>query len=215
MQTATQPTVAQPATPAPPSSLTLRPTASATSSFLFPSIWSFQPFFTQQPNPQTYAHQLALWTQLVLTWCRFTRTWRIDLSHETCEKEPFRNAAIKRQVPLPFLRLIIESLVSAGSAEYNPKPTKNKPATGAWIYWKRPEEWAQVIYDWVKETGQTNSIMTFYELTEGGDLVHTTEFYRLPIPILRKALDILIKQGKAQVLKGTGAEEGGEGVKFV
>lgn len=26
----------------------------------------------------------------------------------------------------------------------------------------------------VKETGQTNSIMTFYELTEGGDLVHTT-----------------------------------------
>jgi ESCRT-II complex subunit VPS25 len=79
--------------------------------------------------------------------------------------------------------------------------------------------------------------MTFYELTEGGDLVHTTgaclsaryrssscnscecarftEFYRLPTPVLRKALDVLIKQGKAQVLKGTGAEDGGEGVKFV
>lgn len=89
----------------------------------------------------------------------------------------------------------------------------------------------------IKETGQTNSIMTFYELTEGGDLVHTTgpslfqalpqirpvtyasctpvraEFYRLPTPILRKALDILIKQGKAQVLKGSGDD--GDGVKFV
>lgn len=26
----------------------------------------------------------------------------------------------------------------------------------------------------IKSTGQTNSILTFYELTEGGDLVHTT-----------------------------------------
>ena len=87
--------------------------------------------------------------------------------------------------------------------------------------------------------------MTLYELTEGGDLVHTTgtrlnhvpaykrvslfrsatpgpnsnrvlshtEFYRMPTPLLRKALDILIKQGKAQVFKGVGEE--GDGVKFV
>lgn len=54
------------------------------------------------------------------------------------------------QVPLTFLRLIVESLVSAGSAEYDTKPSKSKPATVAWIYWKRPEEWAQVIYDWVR-----------------------------------------------------------------
>lgn len=41
----------------------------------------------------------------------------------------------------------------------------------------------------------------------------TTEFYRLPLPLLRKALDLLVKQGKAQVLKGVG--EDGDGVKFV
>jgi ESCRT-II complex subunit VPS25 len=186
-------------------------------------------------------------------------------------------------------------MVAAGSAEYDPKPAKGKPATAAWVYWKRPEEWAAVIYEWVrflplsllffveldwrysffpilcgsfvqiKSTGQTNSILTFYELTEGGDLVHTTgssccpfppslldrnislgsshspslrtnysvnwpffsplppsflaskkpwaEFYQIPHPLLRKALDVLIKQGKAQVLKGIGEE--GDGVKFV
>lgn len=99
----------------------------------------------------------------------------------------------------------------------------------------------------IKDSGQINSIMTFYELTEGGDLVHTTgraplpwilinglpvslrpltsvyapcgtrtntlEFYQLPEPLLRKALDVLIRQGKAQVLKGLG--EDGDGVKFV
>lgn len=35
----------------------------------------------------------------------------------------------------------------------------------------------------------------------------------MPTPLLRKALDFLIKQGKAQVLKGVGEE--GDGVKFV
>lgn len=41
----------------------------------------------------------------------------------------------------------------------------------------------------------------------------SADFYRLPHPLLRKALDVLIKQGKAQVLKGMGEE--GDGVKFV
>lgn len=36
------------------------------------------------------------------------------------------------------------------------------------------------------------------------------EFYKLPDTLLRRALDILIKAGKAQVFKG----EDGDGVKF-
>ncbi|TKA55469.1 hypothetical protein B0A53_02395 [Rhodotorula sp. CCFEE 5036] len=192
--------------------LTLRPTVDS-SGFTFPSLYSFPPFFTRQPNPATWNHQLAQWQQLVLAYARYNKLWQVDISQHTAAAPPFANPHIKRQLDLATLRLVIDALVSTGAAEYDPKPSKTKPATSAWIYWKRPEEWAQVIYDWVKETGQTNSIMTFYELTEGGDLVHTTEFYRMPTPLLRKALDILIKQGKAQVFKGVGEE--GDGVKFV
>jgi ESCRT-II complex subunit VPS25 len=74
--------------------------------------------------------------------------------------------------------------------------------------------------------------MTFYEITEG-DLSHTTgrfppllyrylllmkwvclvEFYELPVPILRKALDTLVKTRRAQLLKGEG--EDGDGVRFL
>ncbi|GAA6035356.1 hypothetical protein JCM8097_008830 [Rhodosporidiobolus ruineniae] len=200
--------------PAPSSAprLSLLPTSSS-SGFLFPSLFQFPPFFTRQPNPATWSHQLTQWTTLVLAWCRFHRIFRLDLSDETCSREPFNNDRIKRRLHLPVLRAVVEHLVTAGQAEYDPKPAKGKPAAAAWVYWKRPEEWAAAIYEWVKETGQTNSIMTFYELTEGGDLVHTTEFYQLPHPLLRKALDVLIKQGKAQVLKGMGEE--GDGVKFV
>ncbi|GAA5877022.1 hypothetical protein JCM8547_007494 [Rhodosporidiobolus lusitaniae] len=203
--------------PAPPTSsapLSLSPTSSPSSpSFLYPSLFSFPPFFTRQPNPTTWSHQLAQWTTLLLAWCRFTRTWRVELTDERCMREPLRNERINRRLLLPTLRALVEHMVASGSAEYDPKPAKGKPATAVWIYWKRPEEWAAVIYEWVKSTGQTNSIMTFYELTERGDLVHKTEFDKLPDPLLRKALDVLIKQGKAQVLKGLG--EDGDGVKFV
>ncbi|GJN91788.1 hypothetical protein Rhopal_004811-T1 [Rhodotorula paludigena] len=213
-----------PQAPPPPTRLSLQPALSPSSGFLLPSLHAFPPFFTRQPNPQTWAHQLDQWRTLVLAWARFTRTFRIDCSHETCGAEPFANHAIKRQLSLPTLRLVLDSLVASGSAAWDTttlfaggKKSATAPAGArggaVWIYWKRPEEWATAIYDWIKETGQTNSIMTFYELTEGGDLVHTTDFYRLPTPILRKALDILIKQGKAQVLKGSGDD--GDGVKFV
>jgi ESCRT-II complex subunit VPS25 len=41
------------------------------------------------------------------------------------------------------------------------------------VYWRRPEEWAEMIYTWIVNTGQNRSIMTFFELTEG-DLVQGT-----------------------------------------
>lgn len=41
-------------------------------------------------------------------------------------------------------------MVSAGSAEYDPPKTpKGQLPRAALIYWKRPEEWAALIYDWV------------------------------------------------------------------
>jgi hypothetical protein len=52
-------------------------------------------------------------------------------------------------MPLPFLRVVVSRMVAEGSAEYDP-PVKGKtPPTGAFIYWKRPEEWATTIYNWV------------------------------------------------------------------
>ncbi|GAA6052328.1 hypothetical protein JCM3770_007254 [Rhodotorula araucariae] len=195
--------------------LTLAPTVSASSSFLFPSLFSFPPFFTRQPNPQTWAHQLDQWQALVLAHARFTRTFRLEASDAQCQVEPFRNPSLNRQLPLPVLHQVLDALVASGNAAWDPAtvPSKGKRGGAVWLYWRRPEEWASVIYDWVKETGQAGTVMTFYELTDGGDLAHSTEFYRLPDAILRKALDVLARQGKAQVLQGVG--EQGDGVKFV
>jgi hypothetical protein len=69
-----------------PSPSPLKPTPSLYTSYTFPPIYSFPPFFTPQPNPQTLAHQLALWVDLLLSYCRFHRVYILtekDLEGDT------------------------------------------------------------------------------------------------------------------------------------
>jgi ESCRT-II complex subunit VPS25 len=62
-----------------------------------PSIYSFPPFFTRQPNTQTFSAQKAAWTGLILGYYRAKRLWRIDVNQETIEKTPiFSNKEIQR-----------------------------------------------------------------------------------------------------------------------
>lgn len=79
------------------------------------------------------------------------------------------------------------------------------------VYWRKPEEWGSMIYDWVSldpssltstaskvvfrlvsvcllfilqviENGMGGSIMTFYEITDG-DMAHTTGKYQMSQPV--------------------------------
>jgi ESCRT-II complex subunit VPS25 len=87
--------------------------------FEFPPIWSFPPFYTYvltvflladvyilerssadldrlQPNPSTLAHQLGLWTNLVLNWARHSRVWEVN-SDSPEPGEVFVNKQIGRE----------------------------------------------------------------------------------------------------------------------
>ncbi|KAI5451166.1 hypothetical protein NCC49_002042 [Naganishia albida] len=186
---------------------TLR-SVTAPSGYVFPAIWSFPPFFTLQPNPQTFAHQIGLWTQLLLSWAKFHRVFTLDagaVDGGDC-RDVFHNSAINRRLQPPAIKQFVSHLLKEGLISPDP-PGQSSTYL---IYWKKPEEWASVIYAWVSDNGLTGSIMTFYELTDG-DMAHTTEFYQLPPSLLRRALDILVKRGKAQVFKG---KDIAEGVKF-
>lgn len=51
--------------------------------------------------------------------------------------------------------------MSSGQAEYDVrggKLAKGASAPAAFIYWKRPEEWAAVIYDWVNIAEEEQSV---------------------------------------------------------
>lgn len=79
----------------------------------------------------------------------------------------------------------------------------------AWIWWRNPEEWAGAIAEWVDETGQRNTVLTLYELTES-EATLSQEFHGMDPELLQKSLGILVKRGKAQVF----GQEDQQGVKF-
>lgn len=35
------------------------------------------------------------------------------------------------------------------------------------LYWRKPEEWAELVENYVEESGQKGSVLTVYELVEG------------------------------------------------
>lgn len=44
---------------------------------------------------------------------------------------------------------------------------KEEEKLACWVYWRRPEEWAEVVAGWVEETGQRGVVLTLWELREG------------------------------------------------
>ncbi|CAO1634496.1 unnamed protein product [Sympodiomycopsis kandeliae] len=185
--------------------------------FKYPPLYAFPPFFTLQPNANTLATQLSQWSNFITAWCRFHRIFLLD-ANITSGRELsslWGNGEIDRRLDEQSRRKVLESMVNEGKASWEPPlPAKPKPGAAspskALIYWRRPEEWGDRIHQWVWDTGQNGSIMTFFELTEG-DAIQDQDFANLPAPMLRRALATLVKQGKAQVFEGS---EGLEGVKF-
>lgn len=78
-----------------------------------------------------------------------------------------------------------------------------------WVFWRRPEEWGDVVAAWVEETGQKGVVLTFYELVNG-EGTRGEEFHEMDQELFQRALSTLVKRGKAQVFGG----EGAEGIKF-
>ncbi|QSL65417.1 hypothetical protein MERGE_002727 [Pneumocystis wakefieldiae] len=175
--------------------------------FEFPSLYEFPPFFTRQPNVETWKSQQSHWVSLILKYCQCKRIFRLHISKELLEEELFFNRKIHRQVKMDMLKEILDFMVSKNNGEWLCSGKKDMFL----VYWKTLDEWADIIINWIEETGQRNCILTYYELIEGKALINT-ELYKIDPIILKKAISILVKKDMAQVLRG--ANENEFGVKF-
>jgi len=118
--------------------------------------------------------------------------------------EILRNERINRKILPSHLSNLMETMVATNLATYEP----SKQTRSVLIYWRLPEEWAEVLHDWVVSTGQLNTILTFFDIT---DPPVESPLTNVPISLLRQAISILGKTGRSQMI--TIAD--GEGVRFL
>lgn len=211
--------------------------------FEFPKIYDFPPFFTKQPNLDTYQSQLEQWKNVIIKYCEYNKVWALSITgkpinsdiddtdtdfladdYELNEVDElrianssnskdsdfsiFKNDKIKRTASNEFILNIYEYLIEQRSAEWIDPKNKNH---GILIYWHPLEEWSQIIYDWIDNTGQQGTILTIYELRKG-DLALNREFYGMNYHMMVRVLETLVKKGKATIMKDEDGNIGG--VKF-
>ncbi|EED24282.1 ESCRT-II complex component (Vps25), putative [Talaromyces stipitatus ATCC 10500] len=187
------------------------------SGFKFPDVYDWPAFFTIQPNAQTRQAQMRRWASLISDWCRFHRTFRLSLT-DAVDSPLFYNVRMRKRVGIQEAKTIIDWMTTAQEdggggrrAEWVParSGTGVSERTIAWIWWRRPEEWAKLIADWIEDTAQKNTVLTVYELIHG-DATISQEFHGMDSDVMLKSLNVLIKSGKAQVF----GNDDEKGVKF-
>lgn len=132
----------------------------ASPAFKFPPFHSFPPSFTVQPSPSTRAKQTQLWCDLIRAYCRHHRIFWLDTASDAAAAL-FRNEAIARRLADDDVRFFLGELVLRGDAEWAPDRSR------CLVYWRRPAEWAQLIFKWVEDTGQNGQVVTVHEIRNG------------------------------------------------
>jgi ESCRT-II complex subunit VPS25 len=179
------------------------PTATSKGDFVFPKSYNYPPLFCRQPVLQTQQAQLHRWSILIQKYCRHNRIYQLSII-DALETPLFHNTALKKRLSLNDVKEVIEYMVSKEADERAEWSSPEK--VSAWIWWRKPEEWANMITAWVDDTGQKGVVLTLYELVEGEATVNQ-EFHGLDRNVLQRSLNTLVKRGKAQVF-GTEEQQG-------
>jgi ESCRT-II complex subunit VPS25 len=131
------------------------PQTTGTALFQFPPHYSFPPFFTLQPNPLTRSSQLSSWSSLILSYCRHQHVFTLTLI-DALETPLFKNKVLGKQLSLRDAREVLNWMAGKEGGERiewigsgKGKPVEGSGMVRCWVYWRRPEEWASVVADWV------------------------------------------------------------------
>ncbi|KAJ8964971.1 hypothetical protein NQ314_004488 [Rhamnusium bicolor] len=169
----------------------------------WPWQYSFPPFFTLQPNPETRSKQVTAWKSLILTYCQKTKTYLIDV-REATQFALFNNSTINRKLEHNVIISILSELQKTGNA------TPIDKGKNRWeIYWHTLEEWSSLIYEYISNRGMQNTVVTLYELVQGEDSTNE-EFNGMQQDVLIKVLRALERERKCEVI----LDDDIQGVKF-
>ena len=119
-----------------------------TLAFKYPRSYSFPPFFTLQPNTATRHAQFTKWSSFILSYCRNHRIWRLSII-DALDTPLFYNSELRKRLSLHDAREIVDWMTKGEGAERAEWIGREGEKSVAWMYWRRPEEWAELLSDWV------------------------------------------------------------------
>lgn len=128
--------------------------------YTFPPFHSFPPSYTRQPVAAVKAKQTELWCDLIRDYCRAHRIFWLDVS-QAQESILFKNPAIDRRLSDKDIKFFLGALVARGDGEWDPDRKR------CLVFWKRPSDWGELIYQWVDQTGRGGQLLTVHELRKG------------------------------------------------
>lgn len=76
------------------------------------------------------------------------------------------------QLSIEGVTRVLEGLREQNRIEWIDKTRKR-----CLVYWRTPEEWGDLIYRYISESGLTNTVCTLFELTSGDDTKNQGIFY--------------------------------------
>lgn len=171
--------------------------------FGWPYFFNYPPYFTLQPVKDTRDKQILLWKELILKYCRHYKVFIIQLEEDI---PLFVNTIIDRKLSYEARELFLGGLVAEGRAEWLDKGHRK-----CLIHWRKVQEWAEIILQFLREHGMEDSVMTIEEIRSGDD-TRGTELAGIDKIVLIRTLKLLEQRGKAAIFKGTSEDD--EGVKF-
>src|SRR5277367_4208445 len=158
--------------------------------FVFPRTYSFPPFFTPQPNALTRASQLRRWSNLIQAYCCHHRLCKLT-QVDALETRLFHNESLRKRLSARDARDVIDYMASKEGDERAEWIGPEKASV--WIWWRKPEEWANLLERWVDDNGQKGHVLTLYEIVEG-EATEKEDFHNLDMELLRKSLNTLVKK---------------------
>ncbi|KAK6725468.1 hypothetical protein RB195_004039 [Necator americanus] len=147
--------------------------------FKWPWQYDFPPFFTLQQTLVTKEKQLETWASLVIDYAQHNKIYTLDVA-EIANSELFHNQKLNRRLSPEGIRAVFDYLEQKKHVEW-----LDITKTRCHIYWRRPDEWAALIYAWAVSNGLLNTPCTLYEIAHGDDTVQES-FYGLEKDVLSR-----------------------------
>lgn len=117
--------------------------------YKFRGIYSFPAFWTLQPTLLTRQTQLKKWSAHILSYCRHFRIWRLTIV-DALNTPLFHNVQLRKRMALVEVRDILDWMTREEGTQRAEWIGKEAEKESAWIYWRRPEEWAEALSNWVR-----------------------------------------------------------------